>query len=148
MQPTHVRNSPAQRSSRRRSDFRCAGIRSALVWRTNAVSNAIGYAQHYSRSYHAVDFARMIMLQRIETHRAFHRTVKNCRGKMAGDNRSLIEYGYYQGLQRFSTSSSEPLWRYARTSATRCILRSSRSCRLTRWKSSRSRCLFFLQASA
>lgn len=35
---------------------------SALVWRTNAVSNAIGYAQHYSRSYHAVDFARMIML--------------------------------------------------------------------------------------
>ena len=32
--------------------MRC--LRSAVVWRTNAVSNAIGYAQHYSRAHDAV----------------------------------------------------------------------------------------------
>ena len=43
---THGLRSPtAQRSSRRRSDFRCAAIRSAVVtgsgWRPNAISNRI-----------------------------------------------------------------------------------------------------------
>ena len=49
-----LRSPPAQRSSRRRSDFRCAAIRSAVVWRAEAVSNAIGYAKHRSRSHDAV----------------------------------------------------------------------------------------------
>jgi len=41
-------------SSRRRSDFRCAAIRSVGYSGNNAVGNAIGYASHYSRSHGAV----------------------------------------------------------------------------------------------
>ena len=40
-----LRSPPAQRSSWRRSDFRCAAIRSPVVWRVNAVSNAVDYAK-------------------------------------------------------------------------------------------------------
>jgi hypothetical protein len=44
----------------------------------NAVSNAIGYAQHYSRSHHAVIRVYDHVGNVIETHeqRRFHRTVK------------------------------------------------------------------------
>ena len=41
-------------SSRRRSDFRSAAIRSAFYGGPNAASNALGYAKHYSRSHDAV----------------------------------------------------------------------------------------------
>jgi len=61
--------------------------------------------------------------------------------------RKLFVAGYYRGLQHFEYFIVG-VWRYARTSARRRILRSSRSCRLTRFKSPRSLCLFFLQASA
>ena len=53
--PCTFRKCAVQREARRRSDFRCAAIRSAVVWRTpSAVANAIGYAEHRSRSHHAV----------------------------------------------------------------------------------------------
>ena len=38
----------------RRSNFRCAAIRSPVVWRPEAASNAVGYAKFYSSSHHAV----------------------------------------------------------------------------------------------
>jgi hypothetical protein len=42
---------PAQRSSRRRSDFRCAAVRSAVVPEPD---DAVEYAEFYSRSHRAV----------------------------------------------------------------------------------------------
>jgi hypothetical protein len=45
---------PRKGSSRRRSDFRCAAFRSAVAGEPNAPSNAIGYANHCSRSQDAV----------------------------------------------------------------------------------------------
>ena len=51
---TDLHQMVTHRSSRRRSDFRCAALRWAVVWRTDAVSNAIGYAKFRSRSHVAV----------------------------------------------------------------------------------------------
>jgi len=43
-----------QRQTRRRSDFRCAAVRSPWDAERNAISNAIDYAKFYSRSHDAV----------------------------------------------------------------------------------------------
>ena len=51
---TRLRSPPAQRQTRRRSDLRCAAIRWLWYGEPNAISNAIGYALHRSRSHDAV----------------------------------------------------------------------------------------------
>jgi hypothetical protein len=62
---TRLRSPPAQRSSRRRSDFRCAAVRSA--WYTK-VTDAVGYAQFYSRSHDTVIRVYDAAGNLIETH--------------------------------------------------------------------------------
>jgi hypothetical protein len=52
--PRGVRSQTAQRQARRRSNFRCAAIRSPLLRRAGPISNAIGYAKFRSRSHHAM----------------------------------------------------------------------------------------------
>jgi hypothetical protein len=52
---TRLRNSTTQRQARRRSNLRCAAIRSRLWYgEPDAISNAIGYAKSRSRSHDAV----------------------------------------------------------------------------------------------